>query len=598
MPDTQQSGPSSQLASVLAGGPSPQAAPQSQQIPNTASLPVTPSANASAPVSSAPPPSPGQSSVWKDLALGALWGLTGAARSGAMSGRGGSAGDQFAAGVAGGAAGVLVDKPEFEFESAQAADSHVKAYWQTRLAEDQDAEAQNNLAMQKQSIDALNRAFGLPGPSVQIAGDMNSHDMDAQASGAMRTAAKQNAGTVGRVTVVNDPTHEAGHGVDAYYPPTQAQLQQNPNAFLDLVNADRSINGQPTLSVQDWKTGAGTIVPDPRNAINSISDQAKWQRAQVADAYQNIYGLPQITGKTPDAVRSAGASEIAHQQQLLTNYQNRPNAVPQVVAALKTRLQSTRDMVSAMQNGLSQLEAQNIAARSAAELRTPQGRAALQKSIQDTIDAKYKNLQSHQDELLKNGRDPETGETLNLGNAPDEMLIDPATHQPVPTSMIQTIKPTMQERNRADFAESTLHSLNEIDKLRMAGKLPNGPLQGLSTKALVKAGMANGDAQKAMDFISFAQSAATGAHVGGRFNEVIMQKMHDMIGLNMNDSQFSGAEDAIRSVMQQYAEHGGIETVGQYRNGLIGSVKFLPNGQRFKVTGFDKSGNVTGTVVR
>lgn len=90
-----------------------------QEIPSTVNTPLNGGANQSAPISSTPPPAAGQPSVWKNLAMGALWGLAGAARSGALNGRGRSGADAFAAGAAGGAEGVLIDQPEFKLQQQQ-----------------------------------------------------------------------------------------------------------------------------------------------------------------------------------------------------------------------------------------------------------------------------------------------------------------------------------------------------------------------------------------------------------------------------------------------------------------------------------------------
>lgn len=165
------------------------------------------------------------------------------------------------------------------------------------------------------------------------------------------------------------------------------------------------------------------------------------------------------------------------------------------------------------------------------------------------------------------GKDPATGQKLTIDNAPDEFLVDSRTGQPIPLKMVSTLKPSMQETNRADYASSAIHSLGELDKLRASGKLPNGPLTGLTTQALAKAGMDSKDAQAAINFISLTQSAATGAHVGGRFSVPVLQKMSAMLSLNMNDSQFEGAEDAIKDVMGQYVTQGGRTTVAQWRDG-------------------------------
>jgi hypothetical protein len=166
--------------------------------------------------------------------------------------------------------------------------------------------------------------------------------------------------------------------------------------------------------------------------------------------------------------------------------------------------------------------------------------------------------------MYKLGKDPVSGEKLTLDNAPDEFLVNERTGQPIPTSMMTVLKPSMQETNRGDFAGSVLHSLDLIDNLKKEGKLPNGPISGVTAANLAKAGLGN-DNQEAIDLLKFAQSAATGAHVGGRFSKEIMQKMDTMISLNMNDKQFASAEKGIRDVMEQYAQQGGRMTVDQYR---------------------------------
>lgn len=125
----------------------------------------------------------------------------------------------------------------------------------------------------------------------------------------------------------------------------------------------------------------------------------------------------------------------------------------------------------------------------------------------------------------------------------------------------------------------------------------NGPTTGLTAKTLAKFGSGS-DSQEALDLVGFAQSASTGAHVGGRFYVPIMQKMDKMLNMNMNDEQFLAAEQGIRDVMQPYAESGGRITVGEYQHNLIGSVQVLKDGRKVKVTGFDKSGNIVGTQVR
>ena len=147
----------------------------------------------------------------------------------------------------------------------------------------------------------------------------------------------------------------------------------------------------------------------------------------------------------------------------------------------------------------------------------------------------------------------------------------------------------MQETNRADFAKSTMHILEHLDDLKKQGKLPNGPFSGLKAAELAKLGFGNEDAQTALDLVSLGQSASTGAHVGGRFNREIMDKMNHVININMNDSQFQGAEDALRMVMSNYVRDGGRESVASFKQSLMGQSKVI-NGKTYTITGFDQNG--------
>jgi hypothetical protein len=70
------------------------------------------------------------------------------------------------------------------------------------------------------------------------------------------------------------------------------------------------------------------------------------------------------------------------------------------------------------------------------------------------------------EKLYAYGKDPVTGEKLTLDNAPDQMLVD-RKGNPIPFKMLTTMKPTMQESNRADFAKSAIHSLDDLCSQRM-----------------------------------------------------------------------------------------------------------------------------------
>jgi hypothetical protein len=538
-------------------------------------------------------------------------GLAATLIAGALAGLAGSKGaTTFGGGLAGGAAGYAEAKQrelvnsqnqqQLQFESVRAGDSHVLAFHQAQEADAATELHKANLDVLKMNVAAFNKAMGVPGPALTIEAD-NPTDMHAQATGGLQTLAAKNGGKIPGVVTVNsaasgsDPKHQ----IDVYSKPTPQQVTKNEPAYRKLVDTASIIStGSPT-SDEQWNTGNFKMqTGNPATAgVAMLGAQREGQAQMVLAAQQQLYGVPQATGNA-----GKDAATAANLQQQLTSYQKRDDANPAVVNLLQTQLQTFNSASDNASQKIAAMEAraagQKKAAQVAAEADTVKGRLDLQKTQQDIIDKKYSNADKAQKALFGDGVNPSTGEKLNLSNAADEMLIDQNTHQPIPTKMLATLKPTQQESNRADFAKSTLHTLDMLDQLKAAGKLPNGPVTGLTTKALTNAGMSSADAQEATSYIALAQSAATGAHVGGRFNVPIMEKMGQLLKLNMNDSQFSGATSALRNVMQPYATQGGRETVAQYKSEKIGNVQVLKDGTKLKITGVDQKGQFIGERVQ
>ena len=187
------------------------------------------------------------------------------------------------------------------------------------------------------------------------------------------------------------------------------------------------------------------------------------------------------------------------------------------------------------------------------------------------------NADKHNDTMIATGINPQTKERLSLNNAPDEALVDIRTGNPIPTKFLTTLKPTMQESNRSDFAKSAIHSLDELNDLINSSEAKFGPIVGPVDKWMAGHGLGEQFQQKALNYLTFAQSAATGAHVGGRFNVPIMDKMGTTVSVNMGPDQLKGATDSIKDVMQQYVDQGGRFTVAQY--------KALPQSERDRLQG-------------
>ena len=563
----------------------------------------------------AAPPSP-----WRSILQGALWGIASASQPG--RGRG-----SFAEGLGQGAGGAIegeqqqvenqMRQKQLQFESVQAGDSHIRALNEAQAADDAHQEHQLQLQNFQANIDAANEVFGVK-PRLTLSAD-NGPDMHAQAGGALKTLAAANGGTIPEVVTTNDPATASSptHDIDVYTKPTTQELTQNPSGFRALVDAARKADGQMPTTDQEWNTGGFSVKygAPATEGLQMRAEQQAGQAKMVMDAYKRLYspygGESVVGGDSPSQVSSKNAGTAASLHQRADAYAKSPDANETVAKLLQTQADTfdtaVEDARQKAQAGVNKSTTEGAPAEAAAaklkkegelaadiDPSTAAGRLNLQQKQQDLLDKKYSNATQQQRALFDEGKDPMSGQTLNLSNAPDEFMVDERTGQPIPTKMLSTLKPTQQESNRADFANSTLHTMDLIDQLKQSGKLPNGPLTGLTEKSLAKAGLSSGDAQQAISYIALAQSAATGAHVGGRFNKDIMAKMGTLLNLNMNDGQFAGAETALRNVMTPYAQQGGRESVGQYKANLMGQTKVV-NGKTYAVTGFDKNGQLVLT---
>jgi hypothetical protein len=166
--------------------------------------------------------------------------------------------------------------------------------------------------------------------------------------------------------------------------------------------------------------------------------------------------------------------------------------------------------------------------------------------------------------MWRTGKNPITGEVLNLNNAPPGSLVNPTSGQPIPQDMIALYKPTQNERQTADTARQVL-AISEDLKNEIA-KNPDliGPLAGRSQEALQKIGIAARDASKLIDDVSFLQSAATKMHTG-RFSAEILNKMSNVVKPGMNRDEFLGSLDSVHDVASRYANEDKLTTAYEYQ---------------------------------
>jgi hypothetical protein len=580
------------------------------ETPN-ASVPAATGLTMGGPMPSAPPVAPTDPRrPWGGILQGALWGLMGAAQKGPD--RGG-----FGAGLGMGVQAAT----QMHFASVKAADDHIRAMKEAQLLDSQNEEAKLSLQMQYQNIAALNKLFNLkPDGSISA---QTPQDMHAKANGAHQSmaAASADGKTLPAMQTAQSPASagQKDHIIDYYNPPSAEELQTNPTGFHDLVSEAFKADGK-ILTDQTWQTAAGAVKPGEKpSAIGMLAQQQEGQQNMVMDAYKRLYapfgGKEVVTtgARTPEQITSMNQGTSEYLKQQADAYDKLPDANPTVSKLLhgqstsfdlavenSRQLASQKKSATITENAPSEAAAAGL--KTAAEeaekynVHTPAGLLNVQKAQQDLLDKKMGNVEKAQKQLFEVGiapdpNDPTKQVKLNLSTpGAEEMLVDERTGQPIPTKNVNAVKPTMQETNRADFAKSTLHILEKLDDLKQQGKLPNGPFSGLKAENLAKLGFGNEDAQTALDLISLGQSASTGAHVGGRFNQEIMDKMSKVISINMNDSQFKGAEDALRMVMSGYVRDGGRESVTAYKQHMLGQTKTV-GGKTYSITGFDPNGN-------
>lgn len=513
-----------------------------------------------------PPPTAGVQSVWKTIAMGAMYGLAG-----------GGGARTFGAGASGGAKMVLSQQQQalenaqigqkLQFESLKSAADMADAKNAVRAADDAHLEAAQRLA-EHDLISSQNMlALGIQPKTISAD---NPKDFHAQATGMLTTLGQQNGGPIGSVAVTNSPDKASDDGkthITNVYVSTPQSVAANPNNARKIVDQAEMIKTGSGMPDAMWNSGKGKMlgnIPNPRGG------QAEMQQ----DAIKFLLMPPPVEQSDKDG-DSKNAATSANMHQMLDAFQKNSNADPAFVKQFKSTVDTFDSSVKDFRDRTNAEQADNIRATAGAKAdaaqqedlakqNTPQGRAELAKTIQGTLDAKYGNVDKQTAIVWKNGVDPVSGTKLTVNNAPDEMLMDTKTGQPIPTAMLSTLKPSATEIQRGDFATSAIHILDTLDAARKAGNVPNGPVKGWTAQQMAKAGLGDAKSQAALNDIALEGSAATAAHTG-RFSAEIMHKMNSMINLNMQDSQMDGAISSIRGVMQGYQKNGYRETVGEYK---------------------------------
>jgi hypothetical protein len=357
-------------------GPTPSAPDASASAPtiDTTSSPINGDLTASAPPAAGPAPlnasalqgpvqAPNQPISWRDVLRGALAGMSGAAQT---NGRGG-----FAQGLGAGAGAELeeqrkdqqvkMQQQRLNFESVQAADTHIAALDTHRFMQTKSDEAKLDYK-QKQATyqNYLQTEFGID-PNLSFA------DTDADAIAAHDTLAASNGGVIPPVYTSQKPEADGSHGSVAVYSPTQQAYQSNLAGYRDLVNTGRAMSGQPPLTDDDVsKLGF--------KGMRDASIATQKALSPTIDSGVSEAQLP---------------IELAKAQQRLSVYSKSPNANQATVDLLTKRVQSTESTLKQTQDQAAQGAGAKTKAEGIAKLSTPEelakpgAQAAIQSIIED-----------------------------------------------------------------------------------------------------------------------------------------------------------------------------------------------------------------------
>lgn len=402
------SGSSASLPSnILAGGngPAPQLTPQPSTVQGAnGPVQVNPSAadfnqTPGIPDISQAPQAAGQPSVWKDLVMGAIYGLAGSAGA-----------KHFGSGLAGGAAGYIEGKQQevqnanaakqLQFESVKAADSHINALDEHRRADQLDEEGKLDYKQKSaQYQQYLQDNFG-------IEPNLSFNDSNTEANAGLQTLANQNGGTIPPVSVVHQPEIDGTDGKVAAYSPSQQQMRQNANGFRNLINTQRAVQGLPEI---DDATFNSLGFKGQRDAAQSAIEFLKPTPAYTLDKNNPNY-LPNVLAQKKQQLQ-----QYESHKDVNGNSDADPNVEKQLQNGIDF-LQTAWDTGNKMEN---QAQVENIKATAG-----PKAAAAGQAAgAEAKARLPYELTKSRAEQALKDGDPSAAGQLLVNGDiAPSQII--------------------------------------------------------------------------------------------------------------------------------------------------------------------------------
>jgi hypothetical protein len=588
---------------------------------NTAPLaPADASAASSAAAPPAPPQSAGQPSVWKNLVMGALYGMASGAQVRGRNSAGAAAGAGFTGAISAQdrQQQQQVQQQQLQMESVKAADSHIAAMHAARASDNADEEAKLNIADHQAKTQESLEEMGIA-PKLTISGD-NPADIHAQAAGALTTLANgQPGGKIPQVTTTNSPA-TSGNDTHTIHVYSVGPQDADKNSTLQVINANRAYNNLPPIQTQaDLQVAGGQ--QHPGNWRAGVAEMAN-------DSTKNLYAIPPV-----DKDAGKNQATLNNLKQQLSTYEDhkdangKSDASPTLIKSLQARIDAFNSTSENTRSGQASdankttLQEAPAKASSAGQVAAAEAKAKLP----------YELAKSRADQAIKDGDPNAAGKLLAAGDVAPSQIIsarNPAFAQQAfaaakaadPNWNAQTAegwyKTASQPNNVAFFgsAKSLTDPGGTLEQLQTQyNKLPNGKLPAYNKLADWKAAAAGSGATA-----GFAQTALGAADDyakvmgGGQGSDSAREELLTAFSRSSSPAQMeaaiSAAHGAVNSqissrignnpvMAKMYtntqggnaAQNNPTQSVGHKSGDII-----TQNGKNFVVSSVDANGKVTG----
>jgi hypothetical protein len=313
------------------------------------------------------------------------------------------------------------------------------------------------------------------------------------------------------------------------------------------------------LKTADVERGLKTAQTQNQEAIPELKKTAGELAREKQQEVERANQAKEENARTIAAGKTQSAEEIAKEKHRSTLAQHgfEENEKGEIVPLSYEKMSEPQQAVHDLKAAQSEAAEATAALKKAQAANQPAAAALAQKRLQSAQEAhgialRRLNLSEKQFEMRAHGT--EGGEAL-----PGAMLND--ENKPVGTAFQQNVRPTGQERNKADLANSAHEQLQDIKGI--VAKRPDifGPLAGRTTDFKVWLGSQDPDAQRFR-----AARTIAGDHLAGVFggrSEAALSALDSAIGhFKDNPAAMQAGLDQLDKANRSFQKAGSVKTQG------------------------------------